>query len=82
MWHNMKKMLITKLTSFKTIQYEQKNQNIRIGHMTKIITYKLGIFHLTTTPVFCLLSTSFQKQQSDLLIAQFHIKIDKAHGSR
>jgi hypothetical protein len=53
----------------------KKNQNIRTGHMTKIITHKLSIFHLTTTPIFYLLSTSFWKQQSDLLIVQFHSEI-------
>jgi hypothetical protein len=30
----------------------KKNQNIRTGHTTKIITYKLGIFYFTTTPIF------------------------------
>ena len=49
----MQKMLITKLTSLKTIKYEQKIQNIRTAHMTKIITYKLGIFNLTTLSFIC-----------------------------
>ena len=71
----MKKILITKLTSFKTIQYEQKNQNIRIAHMPKIITYKLGTFNLTPALLLYPLSTRFQKQQSDLLLVQLHFEI-------
>jgi len=71
----MKKMLVTKLTYFKTIQYELKNQNIRTAHTPKMIAYKLGIFNLTTTLFFYLLSTRFQKQQSDLLLVQFHFEI-------